>query len=80
MRGAVPCSEGPDVWFADSQVVTEIAKRLCWFHCRFRIECLAQAVGRPEHGVWGGYTEQEREHLRRGLPVNPRPMQEVVAR
>lgn len=65
---APPCADGPEVFFADSEAVLQIAKRVCWSACRVRMQCLAAGLRQPEHGVWGGYTEQERAHLVRSLP------------
>ncbi len=50
----LPCSEEPDLFFAESPADVESAKALCR-DCPARLACLAGAVERREPwGVWGG--------------------------
>lgn len=53
----------PDLWFSQSVADREVAALLCR-RCPVKLECLADAVSRPEvHGVWGGTTEVQRRVL-----------------
>lgn len=50
----LPCSDDPDLFFAESPDDVELAKSLC-VGCRARAACLAGALERREPwGVWGG--------------------------
>lgn len=50
----LPCTEDPDLFFAESPDDVELAKSLC-ADCPARLTCLAGAVERREPwGVWGG--------------------------
>ena len=50
----LPCSDDPELFFAEAPGDVEIAKSLC-LGCAARIECLAGAIERREPwGVWGG--------------------------
>lgn len=50
----LPCSQNPDLWFADTPAELERAKQLC-ATCPVREQCLAGALARREPwGVWGG--------------------------
>jgi WhiB family redox-sensing transcriptional regulator len=50
----LPCTEDPELFFAESPQDIEQAKALCR-GCRARLACLAGAVERREPwGVWGG--------------------------
>ena len=53
---ALPCrTHDPDMWFAESPVLLEQAKRLCR-ECPVRGACLEGALARREPwGVWGGF-------------------------
>lgn len=56
------CREGdkPDAMYEDEP---SQAKKIC-NGCPVKIECLAEALDRPEEfGVWGGYTVRERRAL-----------------
>ena len=55
VRRPLPCRvEDPELWFAESPVLLEQAKRLCG-DCPIRNACLAGALDRGEPwGVWGG--------------------------
>jgi WhiB family transcriptional regulator, redox-sensing transcriptional regulator len=50
----LPCTERPELFFAESPQDVEQAKALCR-GCRARLACLAGALERREPlGVWGG--------------------------
>jgi WhiB family redox-sensing transcriptional regulator len=50
----LPCTEDPELFFAESPQDVEQAKALCR-GCRARLACLAGALEREEPwGVWGG--------------------------
>jgi WhiB family redox-sensing transcriptional regulator len=50
----LPCSDDPELFFAEAPDDVEFAKSLCG-GCAARIECLAGAIERREPwGVWGG--------------------------
>ena len=49
-----PCTEDPELFFAESPQDVEQAKAMC-LGCRVRLACLAGALERREPcGVWGG--------------------------
>jgi WhiB family transcriptional regulator, redox-sensing transcriptional regulator len=50
----LPCTEDPELFFAELPQDVEQAKALCR-ECRARLACLADALERREPwGVWGG--------------------------
>jgi len=50
----LPCTEDPELFFAESPQDVEQAKAMC-LDCRARLACLAGALERREPwGVWGG--------------------------
>ena len=50
----LPCTEDPELFFAEAPADVEAAKALCQ-GCKARAECLAGALERREPwGVWGG--------------------------
>ncbi len=50
----LPCTEDPELFFAESPADVESAKALC-VDCAARLACLAGAMERREPwGVWGG--------------------------
>jgi WhiB family transcriptional regulator, redox-sensing transcriptional regulator len=50
----LPCTEDPELFFAESPQEVELAKAMCR-GCRARIACLTGALERSEPwGVWGG--------------------------
>jgi WhiB family transcriptional regulator, redox-sensing transcriptional regulator len=54
LRLDLPCTEDPELFFAESPQDVEQAKALCR-GCRARLACLAGALERREPwGVWGG--------------------------
>jgi WhiB family transcriptional regulator, redox-sensing transcriptional regulator len=58
------CAEiGTDMFFPEKGGATRPAKRICR-SCGVRPECLAYALRNGERGIWGGTSEEEREHLR----------------
>lgn len=67
----------PDVWYPDKEQTHTIraAKMVCK-QCPVRAECLQAAFDNGEpFGIWGGYTFEEREVIRRnnGIPKNKPP-------
>lgn len=55
-----------DLFFPELADSGEEARRIC-SGCRVATECLSHAVNSPEHGIWGGYDEDERRGLRRNM-------------
>jgi WhiB family redox-sensing transcriptional regulator len=54
LRLVLPCTEDPELFFAESPQDVEQAKAMCR-GCRARLACLAGALDRAEPwGVWGG--------------------------
>ncbi len=50
----LPCTEDPELFFAEAPADVEAAKALCQ-GCRIRVACLEGALERREPwGVWGG--------------------------
>jgi WhiB family redox-sensing transcriptional regulator len=50
----LPCTEDPELFFAESPQDVESAKALC-HGCAVRLTCLSSALERREPwGVWGG--------------------------
>jgi len=78
LRLDLPCTEDPELFFAESPQDVEQAKVMCR-GCQARLACLAGALERREPwGVWGG------ELLLRGAIVprkrpRGRPRKDVVA-
>ena len=78
LRLDLPCTEDPELFFAESPQDVEQAKMMCQ-GCQARLACLAGALERGEPwGVWGG------ELLLRGAIVprkrpRGRPRKDVVA-
>jgi WhiB family transcriptional regulator, redox-sensing transcriptional regulator len=74
----LPCTEDPELFFAESPQDVELAKTMCR-DCRARVACLTGALERREPwGVWGG------ELLLRGTVVprkrpRGRPRKDEVA-
>ncbi len=51
---SLPCTEDPELFFAESPQDVEQAKAMC-LGCRARLACLVGALERQEPwGVWGG--------------------------
>lgn len=51
---SLPCTDDPDLFFAEAPADVEEAKALC-HGCRGRTDCLQTALDRREPwGIWGG--------------------------
>jgi WhiB family redox-sensing transcriptional regulator len=74
----LPCTENPELFFAESPQDVEQAKAMCR-ECRARLACLAGALERKEPwGVWGGELLLRGEIVPRKRPRG-RPRKDVVA-
>ena len=74
----LPCTDDPDLFFAESPVDVELAKSLCG-GCPARAACLAGAIERREPwGVWGGELFLRGEIVPRKRPRG-RPRKDEVA-
>jgi WhiB family transcriptional regulator, redox-sensing transcriptional regulator len=74
----LPCTEDPDLFFAESPQDVECAKDLCR-DCPARLACLAGALERREPwGVWGGELFLRGEIIPRKRPRG-RPRKHEVA-
>jgi len=74
----LPCTEDPDLFFAESPDDVELAKAMCR-GCPVRASCLAGAIERREPwGVWGGALFLRGEILPRKRPRG-RPRKNDVA-
>jgi WhiB family transcriptional regulator, redox-sensing transcriptional regulator len=74
----LPCTEDPELFFAESPQDVELAKAMCR-GCRARLACLAGAVERKEPwGVWGGELLIDGVIVPRKRPRG-RPRKDVVA-
>jgi WhiB family transcriptional regulator, redox-sensing transcriptional regulator len=74
----LPCTEDPDLFFAESPEDVEIAKEMCR-DCPARLACLAGALERREPwGVWGGQLFLRGEIVPRKRPRG-RPRKHEVA-
>ena len=65
-----PCLErGPDLWFGSNRHQTAEAKRICVDDCPWLLPCREHGVRRENHGIWGGWDQDERnaERKRRGI-------------
>lgn len=61
------CTKAPEAFFPASTgsantLEAERAKSICR-QCRFRQPCLDWAIENHEWGIWGGTTEDERQHI-----------------
>jgi len=73
----LPCTEDPELFFAESPRDVEQAKALCR-GCRARLACLAGALEREEPwGVWGGELLMDGAVVARKRPRG-RPRKDVV--
>ena len=79
VRRPLPCRvQDPDLWFADSPALLEVAKTLCG-DCPVRLSCLAGALDRAEPwGVWGGEIFERGAVIARKRPRG-RPRKVVAA-
>jgi WhiB family transcriptional regulator, redox-sensing transcriptional regulator len=76
---ALPCTEDPDLFFAESPQDVETAKAMCR-GCAARIACLAGALDRQEPwGVWGGELFLRGIVVPRKRPRGRPPKTEVAA-
>jgi WhiB family redox-sensing transcriptional regulator len=74
----LPCTEDPELFFAESPQDVELAKAMCR-GCRARLACLAGALERREPlGVWGGELLMAGAIVPRKRPRG-RPRKHVVA-
>jgi WhiB family transcriptional regulator, redox-sensing transcriptional regulator len=74
----LPCTEDPDLFFAESPEDVECAKEMCR-DCPARLACLAGALERREPwGVWGGELFLRGEVIPRKRPRG-RPRKHEVA-
>ena len=74
----LPCTDDPDLFFAESPQDVECAKDLCR-SCPARMACLAGALDRREPwGVWGGELFLRGEIVPRKRPRG-RPRKDEVA-
>jgi WhiB family transcriptional regulator, redox-sensing transcriptional regulator len=74
----LPCTDDPDLFFAESPADVECAKLLCR-GCPARLACLAGALERREPwGVWGGELFLRGEIVPRKRPRG-RPRKDEVA-
>jgi WhiB family transcriptional regulator, redox-sensing transcriptional regulator len=72
------CAEtDPEAFFPEKGGSTREAKRVCR-GCEVKMACLDYALATDQRfGIWGGFSERERRHLKRGaiaddLPAAPR--------
>ena len=78
-RSALPCTEDPDLFFAESPQDVETAKAMC-LECAVRIACLTGALERQEPwGVWGGELFLRGTVVPRKRPRGRPPKTEVAA-
>ena len=76
---ALPCTDDPDLFFAESPQDVETAKAMCR-GCAARIACLAGALERQEPwGVWGGELVLRGTVVPRKRPRGRPPKTEVAA-
>jgi len=73
----LPCTEDPELFFAESPQDVEQAKAMCR-GCRARVACLAGALERREPwGVWGGELLMDGAIVARKRPRG-RPRKDVI--
>ena len=64
------------IFFPEKGESTRPAKAVCG-NCEVRAECLEWALQHEDisaHGIWGGVSERDRRHLKRGEPVRGLPV------
>lgn len=65
-------SSNPEMWFGQGSEhrERETAQWVCTHVCPVRVECLVSALrGHPEHGIWGGTTQNVRTRALRDGPA-----------
>jgi WhiB family redox-sensing transcriptional regulator len=73
----LPCTEDPELFFAESPQDVEQAKAMCR-GCQVRLACLAGALARSEPwGVWGGELLMRGEIIPQKRPRG-RPRKEIA--
>jgi WhiB family transcriptional regulator, redox-sensing transcriptional regulator len=78
-KSVLPCTEDPDLFFAESPQDVETAKVMC-MDCAVRIACLTGALERQEPwGVWGGQLFLRGTVVPRKRPRGRPPKTEVAA-
>jgi len=78
-KSVLPCTEDPDLFFAESPEDVETAKAMC-VDCAVRITCLTGALERQEPwGVWGGQLFLRGTVVPRKRPRGRPPKTEVAA-
>jgi len=78
-KSVLPCTEDPDLFFAESPQDVETAKAMC-MDCAVRIACLTGALERQEPwGVWGGQLFLRGTVVPRKRPRGRPPKTEVAA-
>jgi hypothetical protein len=65
---ALPDAEVARIFFAEKTGANAEARAICG-QCPVKAECLDYALNRPEWGMWGGTTLDERIALRRRLGI-----------
>ena len=58
----------PELWYADDAINPDLrdvewAREIC-SGCAERLNCLGWALENEKHGMWGGFTANERRYLR----------------
>src|SRR6202021_216329 len=75
----LPCTEDPELFFAESPQDVEQAKAMC-LDCRARIACLTGALERPDPwGVWGGGLADEHSRAAMEQAERMRPVRRQLA-
>lgn len=77
-KAAALCAQtDPDAFFPEGGGSSKAARRVCG-ECQVRTKCLTEALANAEpFGVWGGFNESERRHIRR-LMRNGRTQEAAV--
>lgn len=70
---SVPCTIAPEAWWPQDRWQSDVAKAACR-NCPVLVRCFNWALHNEQHGVWGGTTAAEREHLRAQLDLPAPPL------